>query len=346
MIGRDVREFQRRERYKRVTEGIESVRQAASRIDGFARRTPLERSRWLSGTGREVWLKLECFQVTGSFKPRGAMARLATLSEVERSRGILTVSAGNHGLAVAHACSQLGLLPTIVVPCTASPAKVTAIRRYDVKLVETGDTYYEAEQASRTMQRQTGMTFISPYNDPYVIAGQGTIGLELISDAPDLDAIVVPVGGGGLIAGILIAVKSLKPGIKVYGVEPSASPTMLRALEAGRLVVIPEEPTIADGLAGNLEADSMTFPIIQRLVDGIILVDETAIRAAVAGAAREDHLMLEGSAAAAIAALADDRLKLPKVAAVITGRNISLDLFLEIAASNAHKGACGPGKAF
>jgi threonine dehydratase len=200
-----------------------------------------------------------------------------------------------------------------------------------VDLVERGDTYDDAEQSSRVMERQTGMTFVSPYNDPDVIAGQGTIGLELIADAPDLDAIVVPVGGGGLIAGILIAVKSLKPAVKVYGVEPSASPTMLKALEAGRLVVIPEEPTIADGLAGNVEPGSMTFPIIQSLIDGMILVDEPAIREAIARVAGQDHLMIEGSAAAAIAALADARLNLPKIAAVITGRNIGLDLFLEIA---------------
>jgi threonine dehydratase len=274
------------------------------------------------------------------------MARLAALTEEERSRGVLTVSAGNHGLAVAHACSQLGLRPTIVVPRTASTAKVAAIRRYDVELVEIGDTYDEAEQTSRAMQRQTGMTFISPYNDPAVIAGQGTIGLEMIADAPDLDAVVVPVGGGGLIAGILTAIKTLKPGIKVYGVEPSASPTMLKALEAGRLVVIPEEPTIADGLAGNVEPDSMTFPIIQRLVDGMILVDEMSIREAMARAAHNDHLMIEGSAAAAIAALADARLNVPKVAVVITGRNLSLDLFLEAVGQRARKDACGPMKAF
>jgi threonine dehydratase len=259
------------------------------------------------------------------------MARLAVMSEEERLRGILTVSAGNHGLATACACSQLNLRPTIVVPRTASPAKVAAIRRYDVTLVERGDTYDQAEQEARVMERRTGMTFVSPYNDPEVIAGQGTIGLELIADAPDLDAIVVPVGGGGLVAGILVAVKSLKPTVKVYGVEPSVSPSMLKALEAGRLVVIQEQPTIADGLAGNVEPGSITFPVIQSLIDGMILVDEPAIRAAMAQVAREDHLMLEGSAAAAIAALADPRLNLPRVAAVITGRNISLDLFLEIA---------------
>jgi threonine dehydratase len=324
-----------------MTIEIGSIKQAADNMRGFARRTPLERSRWLSQAGREVLLKLECFQVTGSFKARGAMARLATLTEAERTRGILTVSAGNHGLAVAHACSQLGLRPTIVVPRTASPAKVAAIRRYDVRLVERGDTYDEAEQASRLMERGTGMTFVSPYNDPDVIAGQGTIGPEVLDEVPDLDAIVVPVGGGGLIAGIAIAVKSLNPNIKVYGVEPSASPTMQSALDAGRLVVIPEDPTIADGLAGNVEPDSITFPIIQRHVDGMILVDEPAIREAITRVASEDHLMIEGSAAAAIAALVDPRLNLPKVAAIITGRNISLDLFLDVTRS----GGASPGRA-
>jgi len=308
----------------------ESVTQAANRIGEFIRRPPLERSRWLSRPGRDVWLKLECFQVTGSFKARGAAARLTMLTEAERARGILTVSAGNHGLALAHGCSQLGLRPTIVVPGTASRAKVNAIGRYDVTLIERGDSYDEAERAARLMEHETGMTFVSPYNDPDVIAGQGTIGLELLEDAPDLDAVVVPVGGGGLIAGILIAIKAVKPSVKVYGVEPTASPTMQSALEAGHLIEIPEDPTIADGLAGNVEPDSITFPIIQDLVDGMILVDEQAIRQAIIQTAREDHLMIEGSAAAAIAALADPRLDLPNVAAVITGRNISLDLFLSI----------------
>src|SRR5262249_21155884 len=161
--------------------------------ESFVRHTALERSRWLSRAGRDVLLKLECFQITGSFKARGAMARLTTLTEAERARGILTVSAGNHGLAVAEACSRVGLRPTIVVQRTASPAKVAAIRRYDVALVEEGESYDKAEHISREMERETGMTFVSPYNDAEVIAGQGTIGLELMADAPDIDAIVVPV---------------------------------------------------------------------------------------------------------------------------------------------------------
>src|SRR5215470_16158436 len=159
---------------RQMTIKIESIRQAAARIEGFARHTPLEPSRWLSGAERDVLLKLECFQVTGSFKARGAMAKLATLTEAESARGILTVSAGNHGLAVAEACSRLGLRPTIVVPRTASPAKVAAIRRYDVALVERGETYDEAEQISRVIERESDMTFVSPYNDSEVIAGQGT----------------------------------------------------------------------------------------------------------------------------------------------------------------------------
>src|SRR5262249_40090021 len=175
-------------RPRHVNIQIETIREAAGRIESFVRHTPLERSRWLSRAGCDVLLKLECFQVTGSFKARGAMARLTTLTEAERARGILTVSAGNHGLAVAEACSRLGLRPTIVVPRTASPAKVAAIRRYDVTLVERGETYDEAEQISRGMEQETGMTFVSPYNDTEVIAGQGTIGLELMAAASDVDA--------------------------------------------------------------------------------------------------------------------------------------------------------------
>ncbi len=314
---------------KNVT--INEVRRAADRIPGIVRRTPLERSRWLSReTGCEVSLKLECFQVTGSFKLRGAMAKLSTITEEERERGVLTISAGNHGLAVAHCAEALKLDATIIVPRSASRAKVEAIRRYPVTLLEMGAGYDEAERAARELERETGRTFVSPYNDPDVIAGQGTAALEILEDDPSLDAIVVPVGGGGLLAGVLIAAKAIKPGIEVYGVEPQTSPTMTAALAAGGIVEIEEEETIADGLAGNIEPGSMTFPIIQRLVDGVILVTEEAIRTALARIAREDHLIVEGAAAASIAALADERLKGKRVCAMVTGRNIALDLFSRV----------------
>jgi threonine dehydratase len=310
---------------------IREIERARERIGPIARRTPLERSRWLTAEhGRDISLKLECFQLTGAFKIRGAMAKLSALNSEECSRGVLTVSAGNHGLAVAHCAEVLGLDATIVVPESASPAKVASIRRYNVKLIERGATYDDAERAAREMERETGATFVSPYNDREVIAGQGTIGLEILEDAPDLDAIIVPVGGGGLLAGVAIAVKAINPRIKVYGAEPLASPTMSAALKAGRIIEIEEQATIADGCAGNIEPGSMTFPVIQRLVDGIILVSEAAIRTAITRIAREDHLMIEGSAAVSVAALSDSRLEGRRTAAVVTGRNISLGLFAEV----------------
>ena len=314
---------------------IDDIRNVRERIASTAIRTPLAHSRWLSEElSRDVFLKLECFQLTGSFKLRGAMAKLSTLTEQERSRGVLTVSAGNHGLAVAHCSEVLGLDATIIVPESASRAKVNSIRRYPVTLIERGATYDDAERAARVMELESGKTFVSPYNDCEVIAGQGTIGLEILEDLPNIDSVVVPVGGGGLLAGVAIAVKAIAPQVKVYGAEPAVSPTMTAALEAGRIIEIEEDRTIADGCAGNIEPGSMTFPIIQRLVDGMILVSEDEIRHAVTGVAREEHLMIEGSAAVAVAALSYQRLDGQRLAAVISGRNISFELFREVIESN------------
>jgi threonine dehydratase len=310
---------------------IKHIEQARERIRGVAQRAPLERSRWLTDElGRDIWLKLECFQPTGSFKIRGAMARLSQLTDDEKSRGVLTVSAGNHGLAVAHCAEKLSLNVTIVAPRSASRAKIAALRRYPVTLIELGANYDEAEAAARKMERETGATFVSPYNDVDVMAGQGTIGLEILEDAPDLDAIVVPVVGGGLLAGVSVAVKAIHPHIEVYGAEPQVSPSMTEALRAGRIVEIKEEKTIADSLAGNIEPGSITFPIVQNLVDGIILVSEDSIRNAIKRVASEDRIMIEGAAAAGIAALGDARLEGRRTAAVVTGRNISLDLFKRV----------------
>lgn len=309
---------------------INDIRRAGGRIASVARRTPLKLSRWLSlEHGCDVYLKLECFQLTGSFKIRGAMARLSALTDEQRSRGVLTVSAGNHGLAVAHCSEELGLDATIVVPKSASRAKVDSIRRYPVMLIERGATYDDAERAARDLERESGKTFVSPYNDREVIAGQGSIGLEILEDSPAIDAVVVPVGGGGLLAGVAIAVKAVNPQIKVYGAEPITSPTMTAAIKAGRIVEIEEQATIADGCAGNIEPGSMTFPIIQRLVDGIILVSEESIRTAIARVAREDHIMIEGSAGVSVASLNDEAVINKRVVAIISGRNISLDLFAE-----------------
>ena len=314
---------------------LDDVRGAAERIKPTARRTPLERSRWLSDElDADVRLKLECLQLTGSFKLRGAMARLSQLSDEERARGVLTVSAGNHGLGVAYCAEALNLDARIVVPRSASPAKVAALRRYRVTLIECGETYDEAERAARRMERESGATFVSPYNDAQVIAGQGTIALELLEDAPDLEAIVVPVGGGGLLAGVAVAAKAIRPQIKIYGAEPATTPTMSAALAAGHIIEMNEEETVADGLAGNIEPGSMTFPLIRDRVDDVIVVDEAAIRRRIARVAREDHLMIEGAAAVSVAALGDERLRGRRVAAIVTGRNITLDLFARVIAEN------------
>jgi threonine dehydratase len=316
----------------RVT--LDDVVRARQRLGAAVRRTPLEAVRWLGAErGQPTFFKLECWQTTGSFKLRGAMARLSTLSPGEAERGVLTASAGNHGLAVAHGAERLGLRATIVVPESASRAKVEAIRRYPVTLLQRGASYDAAERAARALAQQTGATFVSPYNDPEVIAGQGSVGLEILEDEPGLEAIVVPVGGGGLLAGVLVAAKALNPAVKVYGAEAEASPSMLRALQAGRIVAIAEAPTVADGLAGNIEPDSMTFPIIAELVDAIIPVSEAAIRQAVVRVARHEHLIIEGAAAVAVAALADRRLAGRRAAAVVTGRNIDLELFARLVAA-------------
>lgn len=315
---------------------LKEIESARARIHKTIRRTPLEYSPWLAKElGSEIFLKLECFQATGSFKLRGAMARLSALNAEERERGILTVSAGNHGLAVAFCADALKLDATIVVPESASRAKVEAISRYNVRLIERGSDYDEAEGAARAMESETGKTFVSPYNDAEVIAGQGTIALEILEDVGQLDALVAPVGGGGLIAGLAIAAKALNPNIKVYGAEPAATPTMHEALLAGRIVAIDEDQTIADGLAGNIEQGSITFPIIQQLVEGIITVSEGEIEEALVKFARQEHVIVEGSAAVSLAALQSSGLEGQRIAAVISGRNISLDLFTRLVASRS-----------
>jgi threonine dehydratase len=313
---------------------FEHVKQARERIAKVAHHTPLEYSRSLSAAlRREIFLKLECFQLTGSFKLRGAMAKLTALDEEEKARGILTVSAGNHGLAVAYGASALDINATIVVPTTASRAKVEAISRYPVSLIERGANYDEAERAAREMERETGKTFVSPYNDMEVIAGQGTIALEILEDAPQVDAIIIPIGGGGLIAGIALAAKTINPQIKIYGAEPKTTPTMLAALKAGGIIEIKEDETIADGLAGNIEPGSITFPVVQQFVDEVITVGEDEIKTALTRFAHDDHVMIEGAAAVSLAALASKRIEGEKIVAVVSGRNISLDRFTAIVSS-------------
>jgi threonine dehydratase len=308
------------------------IQAAADRLRGQVRRTPLERSPALSAqTGAEVWLKCECFQETGSFKLRGALNRLLTLDAAVRARGVVTASAGNHGLGVAEAAARLRGRATVVVPETASPAKVHALARYQpqgVELVMAGEDYDAAEAHGQALARERGLPFISPYNDPQVVAGGGTVGVEMLEDLPETDLLVVPVGGGSLIAGVGVWAKHARPSARVVGVQPAVSPALHAALGAGRFVTVPVAPSLADGLTGNIEASSITFPLAQQVVDDIVLVSEDEIAHAIRWLLAEQHILVEGSAATVLAALLAGRVADVagrRVVALLTGRNIAYE---------------------
>lgn len=320
-----------------ITARIPRARQA---IAGGVYRTPLEGSPWLSeAAGGDVLLKLECYQPTGSFKVRGALTAISHLTSDERARGVVTASAGNHGLGLAYAASRLGVEATVVVPDNASPAKVAALQRFPITLLRGGASYDTAERKALDLSLETGAIFVSPYNDPWVIAGQGTIGVELLEDAPMLDRVIIPVGGGGLISGIGAWLKSINPSIEVIGVQSSASPAMERALAARELVQIPILPTLADGLAANIQRDSITFDLAMGLVDRIVLVSEEEIAAAVRGSFHELHLPLEGSAVVGIAAILNGHLtglEGKRTAVIISGRNIAAERLCSLLQEDGH----------
>lgn len=309
---------------------------ARRRIAGIAHPTPLEHSRPLSAyTGAEVYLKLECAQVTGSFKVRGAASALRA---GEGRYPVVACSAGNHALGVAHAAAQAGIEATLVLPENASPAKVAALRRYPSSVIQVGGNYEEAEAAALRMAHEEGLRFISPYNHPDVIAGQGTLGAEILEQLPGAEVLVIGVGGGGLISGIGLWAKAINPAIRIVGVQAENSAAMLASLKAGQIVQAPDLPTLADGLAGSIEPGSITFPMVQRLVDMLIAVSEQQIEAAMRWLLNEHHLVAEGSAAVAVAALLNGLiagLAGRRVVALICGRNVATETLLAVAGKGA-----------
>lgn len=307
---------------------------ARRRIAGIVQPTPLELSYQLTNQiSTPAYLKLECAQVTGSFKLRGAVNALRL---APAGTPIVACSAGNHALGMAHAAAELGADVTLVVPENASPAKIAALQRYPVRLILHGHGYDAAEAEALRLARDEGFSFISPYNHPDVIAGQGTLGIEILEQLPDHPApplILVGVGGGGLISGIALWAKALDPRISIIGVQAAQSAAMHAALAAGRIVTAPDEPTLADGLAGNLEPGSITFPIVQQYTDGLITVSEAQITAAIRWIFHEHHLVVEGAAAVVVAALLNglvpDLADRP-VVALLCGRNISSATFQQV----------------
>ena len=290
--------------------------------------TPLEPSRTLQDlTGAHIYLKAEHMQRSGSFKVRGASYKLSRLPEQEYSRGVIAASAGNHAQGVAIAAANYNIPCTIVMPETAPLAKVTATQGYGANVVLHGFTYDDAYQHCLDLQLETGATFIHAFDDPDVVAGQGTLGLEMLSDLPDADAIVVPVGGGGLIAGIAIAARALRPDITIIGVQAAGAASCRRSLDVGELRALPAITTIADGIAVK-QPGTLTFSIIQRLVDEVVLVKDEDIISAVLLLMERNKMLVEGAGAAGVAALLSGIIKLKgkKVLVPLTGGNIDINL--------------------
>lgn len=307
--------------------GFDDVRIAAERLKGLTWHTPLNYSAWLSdATGAQVWLKLDCVQPTGSFKVRGAFNALVRLrAEQPKVTTVVTASAGNHGLAMATAAARLGLNVRIHMPSTAPRAKRDALAKLGASVVE-APTYDEAEAGVRDEVSRTGAVFVSAYSHPDVIAGAGTAALEMIDDEPALDTLVVPLGGGGLLSGTAIVARARMPEALVIGAEADASPVFTAALAAGHPVTVPIGPTLADGLAGNMEPDSQTFDIVRDLVDRVVRVPESQISDAMRAMIRHERLIIEGAAAAAIGALIGGELPLAgrRVGVIVTGRNVDV----------------------
>ncbi|MBL7201846.1 MAG: threonine/serine dehydratase [Anaerolineae bacterium] len=306
---------------------------AHRRIAPFIRRTPLVRSPYLSAmSGAEVWLKLECQQPTGSFKVRGALNKVGMLSSEERSRGIVTGSAGNHGLGVAHAARSWGGMQALVyVPSTAPRAKVDKMRYLGATVRQQGSTYEDAHQGAEAYARETGTTYVSAYDDVDVIAGQGTVGLEIWSELPETDLLLAPVGGGGLIAGVAVVSKTIRPEGQVIGVQPQASPAALLSLRDGTAYdPYDHEPTIADGLAGGFGA--IPFTIARALIDDILLASEADLRRAIYTLIDHEQLIVEASGAIAIAPLLSGDLDAAgkTVVCILTGGNLDTDLLRDI----------------
>jgi threonine dehydratase len=304
-----------------------SAKSAYRLIKKYIRNTPIEECRSLSElTHGQVFLKMEQWQKTGSFKIRGALNRLLTLPTEQKSRGVITASAGNHGLGVAYASDLLGIKARIVLPVNAAPTKVRMLNQYNVEIIQAGRDYDEAEDMAHQIEKDCQLTFVSGFDDPEVISGQGTLAIEILSTLPDPDIILVPVGGGGLLSGIAITVKERNPDIKIIGVQSEASPAIYRALQVNMVVETPIQETIADGLAGRLVSPTI-FSTIQNYVDDVILVAEEDIVKAILFLLQQNHTLVEGAAAVGVAALLSGRFNVEgkKCVVVLTGRNIDIE---------------------
>jgi len=309
------------------------VLHAEERIRSHIRQTILEYSPTLSELGRaNVYCKLENLQYTGAFKARGAMNKLLSLTVEERARGVVTASTGNHGMAVARSLGILGGSGIVFVPEEASPSKVQAIERLGAEVRFFGQDCADTEAHAREHAAQNHMTFVSPYNDPQVIGGQGTIAVELARQLNPIDAVFASLGGGGLVSGIAGYLKSVHPNVQIIGCSPENSQVMIQSVKAGRILDLPSLPTLSDGTAGGIEAGSITFELCRMLVDEYVTVTEGEIKASLRLFMEAHHMLIEGAAAVAIAAYLKrgERFVGKNVVIVICGANIGLETLKEV----------------
>jgi len=308
------------------------IREAYARIKGDIKRTPIEYSEPLSRElGAEVFVKWECDQTTGSFKLRGALNKLRSLSDEDRAKGVVSASTGNHGLAISRASKLEGIALKLFLPETVAEIKKKRIEALGIDVEVRGASCDKAEAIARACAAETGRVFVSPYNDWDIVFGAGTVGLEIEADLARFDEVLVPVGGGGLIAGIGAYLKSVRPGARIIGVEPETSAFMAASLSAGRLVEIEERPTIADAVAGGIEPGSITFPLCRAFVDAIEVVPEALISRAMSLVYGRHGRIVEGAGALPFAALLNAPGARPgrTVVAVVSGRNIAAERFRE-----------------
>jgi threonine dehydratase len=309
------------------------VVQAEKRIRPYVRQTILEYSPALSQqSGAEVYCKLENLQHTGSFKFRGAMNKLLSLTDAVRSKGVVAASTGNHGAAVAYSMQKLDTPGLIFVPENADPSKLAIIKQSGAEVRFFGSDCAETEVHARQYAVQKGMSYVSPYNDLQIIGGQGTIGLELETQLDTIDAAFISLGGGGLISGIAGYLKHANPSIEIVGCSPENSQVMIQSLEAGRIVDIPSLPTLSDGTAGGIEEGAITFEFCQKLVDTYLIVTEDEIRASLLLFMHTHHMMIEGAAAVAIASFmkVHEQYRNKTVVLLICGANIGLETLKQV----------------
>lgn len=303
---------------------IADVYRAAKQLEGVAKKTELIKSDYFSEvSGSEVWLKPENLQHTGAFKLRGAYNRICQLTDDEKKKGVITASAGNHAQGVAFAAQKLGVKAVICMPATTPILKVEATRAYGAEVVLTGDSFDDAYTNSLALQKKHGYVYIHPFNDREVLLGQGTTALEIIDAIKDIDAILVPIGGGGFASGVALATKLVNPGVTVIGVEPAEAACMKAARKAKKIVTLDSADTVADGCAVKTAGD-LTFAFCQKYLDSIITVSEMEIMSALLSLIEKHKLIAEGAGVLTLAALPKLPFKNKKVAAIVSGGNIDI----------------------